>query len=113
MKRPSPEARRNGPDALELAKRIDLDLILLDVLMPGMTGYEVCRAFKADEATHRIPIIFVKVKNGKALSKADKKIWTVLTKEIPPEEVTAKVAAALEVTHATPSVRRAHAGNLL
>jgi putative two-component system response regulator len=49
----------NGMDALELAKTISPDLVLLDVSMPVMDGYEVCRALKADEATKKIPVIFV------------------------------------------------------
>jgi len=49
----------NGIDALELAKTISPDLVLLDVSMPMMDGYEVCLALKADEATKKIPVIFV------------------------------------------------------
>src|SRR6185369_445262 len=49
----------NGMEALELAKTTSPDLVLLDVSMPVMDGYEVCRALKADEATKKIPVIFV------------------------------------------------------
>jgi putative two-component system response regulator len=49
----------NGMDALEQAKRISFDLVLLDVLMPEMNGYEVCRTLKADAAMQKIPVIFV------------------------------------------------------
>jgi len=49
----------NGHEALEAAKTEIPDLILLDIMMPGMDGYEVCRCLKADEATRRIPIIFL------------------------------------------------------
>lgn len=49
----------DGPTALKMAKASPPDLILLDVMMPGMDGYEVCRQLKADEATQHIPIIFV------------------------------------------------------
>lgn len=44
----------------------------------------------------RIPIIFIKVKNGKPLKKSDNRIWSILTRDIAPGEVTAKVAAALQ-----------------
>jgi putative two-component system response regulator len=48
----------NGIKALKLAKTAGPDLVLLDVSMPMMDGYEVCRALKADEATKKIPVIF-------------------------------------------------------
>ena len=49
----------NGPVALEYAKGHQLDLILLDILMPEMDGFEVCRRLKADANTVNVPIIFI------------------------------------------------------
>jgi PAS domain S-box-containing protein len=49
----------SGSEALEIAKRTLPDLILLDVMMPGINGFDVCRALKADAATRNIPVIFV------------------------------------------------------
>ncbi|KHK03709.1 hybrid sensor histidine kinase/response regulator [Desulfovibrio sp. TomC] len=49
----------DGPSALEILKNQRPDLVLLDILMPGMDGYEVCRRLKADPATRTIPIIFL------------------------------------------------------
>ena len=50
----------NGADAIAIAQDADKpDLILLDVMMPEMNGYEVCKTLKADEMTKDIPIIFV------------------------------------------------------
>lgn len=49
----------NGPQALEIAQKEDPEIILLDVMMPGMDGYEVCRRLKADPATSHIPVVMV------------------------------------------------------
>lgn len=50
----------NGERALKIAAGSDQpDLILLDIMMPGMSGYDVCRALKADPSTANIPVIFV------------------------------------------------------
>ena len=49
----------NGPEALALCERGLCDIVLLDVMMPEMDGFEVCRRLKADRATHHIPVIMV------------------------------------------------------
>ncbi|NKB53563.1 MAG: PleD family two-component system response regulator [Rhizobiaceae bacterium] len=49
----------NGPDALEKCRAGLCDIILLDVMMPGMDGYEVCRRLKADARTAHLPVIMV------------------------------------------------------
>ncbi|MCL1139993.1 response regulator [Shewanella pneumatophori] len=49
----------DGPRALTLAAKTVPDLILLDVMMPGMNGYEVCKRLKQDPLTSHIPVIFV------------------------------------------------------
>jgi DNA-binding response OmpR family regulator len=53
----------SGPDALEtLNADPAFDLVILDVAMPEMNGYEVCRAIRADERTHDLPVIFLTAK---------------------------------------------------
>ncbi|HIJ95198.1 MAG TPA: response regulator [Desulfuromonadales bacterium] len=49
----------SGKEALEIARTTLPDLILLDIMMPEMDGYEVCQALKADAATEKIPVLFV------------------------------------------------------
>lgn len=54
------KAATNGIDAIQIAQDADKpDLILLDVMMPEMNGYEVCKALKENETTKDIPVIFV------------------------------------------------------
>ncbi|HRQ36315.1 MAG TPA: hybrid sensor histidine kinase/response regulator [Chloroflexota bacterium] len=50
---------RDGRMALSVAQSNPPDLILLDIMMPEMDGYEVCRLLKADERTREIPVIFI------------------------------------------------------
>lgn len=49
----------DGPTALELLKNVTPDLVLMDAVMPGMDGFEVCRRMKASKETAHIPVIFM------------------------------------------------------
>jgi len=55
----------NGSVALDCVIEMNPDLILLDVMMPGMDGYEVCRRLKQDEQTRLIPVVFVTALNDR------------------------------------------------
>jgi len=52
-------AAKNGQSAIRIAKKQLPDVILLDILMPEMDGYEVLSELKSDEETRKIPVIFV------------------------------------------------------
>jgi two-component system cell cycle response regulator len=49
----------SGPEALTICERAQCDIVLLDVMMPGMDGFEACRRLKAGAATHHIPVVMV------------------------------------------------------
>ena len=90
---------KDGPRALELAREERPDLILLDVMMPGMSGYEVCAALKADPALAAIPVIFVTALNdtddeleGFAAGAVD-----YITKPVSPPIVRARVRTHLSL----------------
>ncbi|MDP6037637.1 MAG: response regulator [Candidatus Latescibacteria bacterium] len=53
----------SGETALDLVTRIEPDLILLDVMMPGIDGFETCRRLKASEETEEIPVVFLTARN--------------------------------------------------
>jgi CheY-like chemotaxis protein len=87
----------DGPTALERVTETPPDLILLDIWMPGMDGYEVCRRLKANEQTRDIPVMFIS-----ALSDVDGivKAFDVggvdyVTKPVKMKEVIARVASQL------------------
>ncbi|MBU1567333.1 MAG: response regulator [Proteobacteria bacterium] len=91
----------NGQDALDdVARATPLpDLILLDIMMPGMDGYEVCRRLKADPEFMKIPVIFIS-----ALGMAEQKIQgfhagavDYITKPFQVEEVVARVNTHIEL----------------
>ena len=100
---------KSGERALRLVEsQPDIDLILLDVMMPGMDGYEVCRRLKADPRTAEIPVIFLTAKTstedetfGLSLGAAD-----FLTKPVNPPVVMARVRTHVLATQAHDLLQR-------
>lgn len=56
----------NGADAVQKAASERPSLILMDIIMPDMDGYEACRTLQQDPATRSIPVVFISSKNQKA-----------------------------------------------
>ena len=99
----------SGPKALELLSSHDLpDLILLDIMMPEMDGYEVCRRLKEDERTREIPVIFLTAKSqledetrGLALGAVD-----YITKPVSPPILLMRVQTHLTLKQARDYLKR-------
>lgn len=87
----------NGPEAVQKAKEIKPDLILLDVMMPGMLGYEVCEIIKNDpEVSHAVVIFLSSRSNPTAeLTGKMKGADHYLTKPFKPKDLKEKVKQAL------------------
>jgi sigma-B regulation protein RsbU (phosphoserine phosphatase) len=90
---------KNGNGALAIAGKAQPDLILLDIMMPDIDGYEVCRQLKADPATADIPVIFLS-----ALGETEDKVKGLhlgavdyITKPFQPDEVIARVNTHLTI----------------
>lgn len=89
----------NGEQALKRAAGSPRpDIVLLDVMMPGMDGYEVCRRLKADPATKELPVIFVTAMSDVGNETAGFALGAVdyITKPVSPPVVQARVKAHLE-----------------
>ena len=89
----------SGEIALKAIKTQVPDLILLDIMMPGMDGYEVCSILKAEETTAHIPIIFISALTevGGILKAFQKGGVDYITKPFRTEEVLARVKTHLEL----------------
>ena len=57
------ETAMNGKQALDIVRKVLPDVILLDIVMPEMDGYEVCRILKESPETMDVPVIFITVKD--------------------------------------------------
>ncbi len=102
----------NGTTALRSMQAALPDIVLLDIRMPEMDGYEVCRRMKADPATAAIPVIFIS-----ALHEADDKVTAFqvggadyIVKPFQIEEVLARVRMHLELCRARRALQEAYTG---
>ena len=89
----------SGAEALSLLDQDNFDLILLDILMPGMDGYEVCKIVKANEKTKGIPIIFLTAKSDiqSVVKGFETGAVDYLSKPFNTEELLARVKTQIEL----------------
>jgi sigma-B regulation protein RsbU (phosphoserine phosphatase) len=90
---------KTGEAALGIARRQLPDLILLDIMMPGIDGFEVCRQLKADPATARVPVIFLSALDETADKVKGLQLGAVdyVSKPFQAEEVIARVNTHLTI----------------
>ncbi len=97
------EMSHDGPSTLEAVKSFEPDLVLLDIMMPKLSGYEVCQRLKADKASHDIPILMVTALNE--MGDIEKAVAAgcddFLTKPVNRLELTTRVRSLLRVRHLT------------
>lgn len=93
---------KSGEEALRLVERDLPDLILLDVMMPGMTGFEVCKSLKDNRQTKAIPVMFVTALNDEVDEAKGFEVGAVdyITKPVSPAVVKARVRTHLSLVQA-------------
>jgi sigma-B regulation protein RsbU (phosphoserine phosphatase) len=98
---------KDGETALAIARKARPDLILLDIMMPGTDGYEVCRRLKADPATRSIPVIFLSALDETADKVKGLQLGAVdyVSKPFQAEEVIARVHTHLTIHRLSREVR--------
>ncbi len=99
---------KNGEQALKAIELQLPDMVLLDIMMPGMDGYEVCRRLKSDDRTRDIPVIFVSAMGQELDEQKGFELGAVdyITKPICPSIVLARVKTHLELRNAYKVIER-------
>jgi phosphoserine phosphatase RsbU/P len=101
-------AARDGTTALEIARKAHPDLILLDVMMPGLDGFEVCRRVKASPETRDTVVIFLSARGEVSDKVSGLELGAIdyITKPIQAEEVLARVSVHLSRLHLERALRQ-------
>jgi CheY-like chemotaxis protein len=89
---------QNGKEVIQLAHQLKPDLILMDVRMPIMNGYEACKTIKAENETKSIPVIFLSARGQEAEIQAGLSAGgdDYILKPISPDQLTKKVGLFLQ-----------------
>jgi putative two-component system response regulator len=93
------EVAHDGPSGLELVQRLSPDLVLLDVMMPGMNGFDVCRTIKANPATRLVPVVLVTTLEDRIdrIAGVEAGADDFLSKPVDVDQLRARVRALLSV----------------
>lgn len=88
----------NGAEAVDLAPQTKPDLILMDVRMPRMTGYEACRALKDIDAVKDVPVVFLSAKGQESEMNVglDAGAYDYILKPFAPDQLTMRIAEILK-----------------
>jgi phosphoserine phosphatase RsbU/P len=99
---------KNGETALTIAQKVRPDLILLDIMMPGIDGFEVCRRLKANPDTRNIPVIFLSAldETGDKVRGLQLGAVDYVAKPFQPEEVIARVNTHLTIHRLNTEVQK-------
>ncbi len=99
---------KNGESALAIAQKARPDLILLDIMMPGIDGFEVCRRLKANPDTRKIPVIFLSAldETGDKVRGLQLGAVDYVAKPFQPEEVIARVNTHLTIHRLSSEVQQ-------
>jgi DNA-binding response OmpR family regulator len=91
-------AASNGEEAVSLAQKENPELILMDVRMPRMTGYEACKALKAIDDLRYTPVVFLSAKGQESEVQTGLEVGAVdyILKPFSPDQLTERVSSLLE-----------------
>ncbi len=98
----------NGKSALDWIKQVEFDLILLDIMMPGMDGFEVCKIIKSDPVYQKIPVIFLtaKIDTESIVAGFDLGAVDYVIKPFNQKELIARVKTQIEIKRGRDEIAR-------
>ena len=99
----------NGEDAIELAKKENPQIILLDIKMPGINGIEVCRRLKANRKTQSIPIIMISALGDHKMEAIEAGADDFINKPIDMLELSTRVKSIIRISYLSNELKKVQA----
>jgi adenylate cyclase len=97
----------SGTEALSALQNVNVDLVLLDIVMPGMDGYEVCKRIRADEGTAFLPVVMITASGDQEKLRAlESGADDFVTKPFNQSELLARVASLAKIKRYHETIRR-------